>query len=282
MRKLPVIIIVLVFLTAVHVFLLGRVTEGFKLLPKGEDSSFMIPAPILKIVTLDFHGVASDYLFLNSLVFIGSTHERKERPRVKPWEWKWLYSMFDASTDLDPYFFDPYYIANAQLTWDAMMIEEDNRLLEKGCKYRDWDSTLPFFVGFNYFYFLQDNLNARKWLLEASKKPDANSMYADLAIKLTYERKRTENAISFLEELSRKTENKDLKKKYEERLNFLQQVLNVENAIELYNKKFGRRPADIQALVRSGLLHEIPADPYGGQLYLDFDGRVKSTSELLF
>lgn len=280
MRKLSVIIIVLVFLTTVHVFLLGRVSEGFKLLPKDEDPSFMIPAPVLKIVTLDFHGVASDYLFLNSLVFIGSTHERKEKPRVKPWEWKWLYSMFDASTDLDPYFFDPYYIANAQLTWNAMMIEEDNLLLEKGCKYRDWDSTLPFFVGFNYFYFLQDNLNARKWLLEASKRPDAQPMYASLAAKLTYEKKRTENAISFFEEMSRRTEDEELKKKYETRLNFLRQVLKVENAVEIYKKKFDRKPADLHTLIRAGMLHEIPVDPYGGQLYLNFDGKVKSTSEL--
>lgn len=279
MRKLPVII-VLVVLATTHVFSLGKVTEGFKLLPKGGDSSFMLPTQVLKIAALDFHGITSDILFLNSIVFIGSTHERTERPRVKPWEWKWLYSMFDASTDLDPYFFDPYYVANAQLTWDAMMIEEDNLLLEKGCKYRDWDSTLPFFIGFNYFYFLQDNLNARKWLLEASKRPNANTFYAALAAKLAYEKKRTENAISFLEELSRRTEDEELKKKYEVRLIFLQQVLKVENAVEAYKNKFGRKPTDIHVLIRSGMLHEIPADPYGGQIYLDFDGKVKSTSEL--
>lgn len=278
MRKLPVIIL-LVFLTTAHVFCLGKVTEGFKLLPKGEDSAFMIPAPILKIATLDFHAIASDYLFLNSLVFVGSTFNREERPRVKPWEWKWLYCALDASASLDPYFLDPYYFASG-LTWDSLMIEETNHLLEKGSKYRDWDSSLPFYIGFNYFYFLQDNLNARKWLLEASRRPDAPSLYASLANRLSYEKKRTENAISFLEELSSRTEDEELKNKYEERLNFLRQVLKVENAVEAYKKKFGRTPADIHALIRAGMLHEIPADLYGGQLYLDFNGMVKSTSEL--
>jgi hypothetical protein len=267
-------------MATMHVFSLGKVTEGFKLLPKSEDSTFMLPAPVLKIAALDFHGIVSDILFLNSLVFVGSTHERKERPRVKPWEWKWLYSMLDASTGLDPYFLDPYYFANAQFTWEALMIDENNLLLEKGSKYRDWDSSLPFYIGFNFFYFLQDNLNARKWLLEASKRPDAQPMYASLAAKLGYEKKRTENAISFLEEMSRRTDDEELKKKYETRLAFLRQVLKIEKAVESYKKKYGRKPADIRALIQTGMLQDIPTDPYGGQLYLDLDGKVKSTSEL--
>jgi hypothetical protein len=279
MRKLLLTILLIALATA-HVFLLRKTTDEFKRLPNGKDSSFMIPAPILKIAALDFRGIASDYLFLNSLVFIGSTAERKERPRVKVWEWKWLYYTLDASTSLDPYFLDPYYFANAQLTWDAHMIEENNLLLEKGSKYRDWDPLIPFFIGFNYFYFLQDNLNARIWLLEASRRPDAPSLFASLATKLGYQENRTENAISFIEEMSKRTEDQELKNKYETRLVFLRQVLKVEKAVEAYKKRFGKKPGDIRALIRVGMLHEIPADPYGGQLYVDFDGKVKSTSEL--
>jgi hypothetical protein len=278
MRKLPIILLLIALATA-HVFLLTKAGEGLNVLPKGEDSSFVLPTPVLKIVTLDFHGIASDFLFLQALVFVGSTHERTERPRVKPWEWKWFYSMLDASTSLDPYFLDPYYFANGQLTWEALMIDENNRLLERGSTYREWDSTIPFYIGFNYFYFLQDNLHARQWLLEASKRPDAQPIYASIAAKLSYEKKRTENVISFLEEMLKTTEDENLKQTYENRLHFLRQVLQVENAVEAYKKKFGRKPADIVALVKSGLLHEIPADPQGGQLYLDVDGKVRGTSE---
>lgn len=281
MRKLLVIVVIFV-LAIVHVFLLRKTTEEFKLLPKAEDPAIMIPTPVIKIAALDFNGIVSDVLFLNALVFIGRTYERKEVPRVKHWEWKWLYSTLDASANLDPYFLDPYYFANGQLTWEALMVEEDNRLLEKGSKYRDWDHSLPFYIGFNYFYFLQDNINARKWLLEASVRPDAPTLYASLATKLAYEKKRTENAIGFLEEMSRRTEDEALKKKYETRIVFLHQVLNVEGAATAYKKKLHRKPVDIYALVRAGMLSEIPIDPYGGQLYLDSDGKVKSTSELQF
>ncbi len=270
----------IVILSLLHVFSLEKVAEEAKRIQHDESAAYAIPSQMLKLTTLEFHGLASDYLFLKSLVFIGSTFERKERPRVKPWEWKWLYSVVDASTSLDPYFLDPYYFANANFTWDALMIDENNQLLEKGCKYRDWDSELPFFIGFNYFYFLQDNLNARKWLLEASRRPGASPLYADLAAKLAYEKKRTENAISFLEEMSKRTDDEALRKKYEIRLDFLRQILKVEKAIATYKKKYGRKPADIRNLVQTGMLQDIPTDPYGGQIYLDLEGKVKSTSEL--
>jgi tetratricopeptide (TPR) repeat protein len=271
--------ILIVVLSLAHIFSLGKVTEEAKRIPRDENSAYVIPAPLLKLTTFEFHGLISDYLFLKSLVFIGSTMERTERPRVKPWEWKWVYALIDAATDLDPYFFDPYYFANANFTWDGMMIQETNVLLEKGMRYRDWDSRLPFFIGFNYFYFLQDNTNARKYLLEASQRPDAPQIYAELASKLAYEKKRTENAISFLEEILRRTDDESLRKRYETRLSFLRAVLRVEKALEQYKKKYGREPSRIEDLIKKGLLREIPVDPSGGILYLDMTGRVRSTSE---
>jgi ABC-type transport system involved in multi-copper enzyme maturation permease subunit len=96
--------IVLLILIPVHIFALGKVTEQGKLLSRGENSTFVLPSPILRITALDFRGIASDFMFLKALVFIGSTFERQERPRVKAWEWHWLYHTLEASVALDPYF----------------------------------------------------------------------------------------------------------------------------------------------------------------------------------
>ena len=274
------VVFMLALLAGAHIVSLRKVTEVVALMPKNEDTAYVTPPAISKITSLEFHGLASDYLFLKALVFLGSTGERSERPKVKEWEWKWLYKTLDASSTLDPYFLDPYYIANAFLTWDAFMIREDNLLLERGSEHRTWDSTLPFFIGFNYFYFLQDNINARKWLLEASERPGAPPMYAELAVKLANEKKRTENAISFLEEMTKKTDDETLKKKYAVRISFFKGVLQVEQAVERYKRKFRRQPSDLHSLVQAGLLQEVPADPYGGKLYLDLEGRVKSTSDI--
>jgi len=277
------VVLVLTILAGAHIVSLRKLTDAARLMPKNEETASVVPPAILRITSLEFRSLVSDYLFLKSLVFIGSTFERTEKPRVKNGEWKWVYNTLDASTTLDPYFLDPYYLANAFLTWDAFMIQEDNLLLIRGSKHRDWDSILPFFVGFNYFYFLQDNVNARKWLLEASEKPDApHIFYTELASKLSNEKNRTNNAIAFLEEMTKKTNDESLKDKYASRISYLRSVLQVERAVELYKKKFGKQPSDLKTLVQTGLVREIPADPYGEQLYLDSDGHVKSSSNAQF
>ena len=106
------------------------------MLPQETDQSVVLPSALIKIAALEFRGLASDVYFLKSMVFIGTTQQRKERPRVKEWEWQWLLKVLDTATDLDPYFFDPYYYANAFLPWDAGMVKETNLLLAKGSRYQ--------------------------------------------------------------------------------------------------------------------------------------------------
>ncbi len=260
----------LVMLLLTHVFLLGRTAQEAKALPQA-DMPYPVPAPLIKLLAFGFKGIVADQLFLKSLVFIGSTMERTERPRVRPAEWKWLYALVDSSTNLDPYFYDPYYFANANFTWDGKMIVETNKLLEKGSRYRDWDSTLPFFMAFNSFYFLGDNDSARSYLLEASKRPGAPFWFADLAARLSYSQKRTENAISFLEELVRRTDDEQLRKRYEERLSYLRSVLRREEAAKQYKRRFGKEPSRMDDLVTKGLIPGLPVDPFGGSLYQNPD-----------
>jgi hypothetical protein len=272
-------VILCITLVMVHIFLLGKITEQVKFLPKGEDTAYVIPAPILRITALEFDGLASDFLFLKALVFLGSSSERKEVPQVKTGEWKWLYHVLDASTSLDPYFFDPYYFGNANLTWGGGLIEEANMLLEKGSHYRSWDSFLPFYRGFNAFYFLQDSKKASESLMEASRRPGASPMYASLAVKLAYKEKRTENAVAFQEYILEHTEDPQLRKEYETRLNALRSVLYLEKALVEYKLRFGRYPRDLGDLVAKHIIDKLPPEPYGGKYYVDSHAQVRTTSE---
>ena len=63
----------IVILSLLHVFSLGKVAEEAKRIQHDESAAYAIPSQMLKLTTLEFHGLASDYLFLKSLVFIGST-----------------------------------------------------------------------------------------------------------------------------------------------------------------------------------------------------------------
>lgn len=277
-RALPVILLFL--LLPFHILGLQAVTRERKSLPKGEDTAYIIPSPILKITALEYKGLASDLMFLRSIVFFGSTLEREKTSAVKESEWAWIYNTLNASTDLDPYFFDPYYFGQAQMTWGVNMIRETNALLEKGTSYRDWDWMLPFFIGFNHFYFLQENDKASEYLMEASKRPGASSMLASLATRLAYKGSRTENAIIFLRQILKDTTDEWLKKEYETRLTALEKILFLEKAVTVYNERFEKAPSKLDDLVTAGIIRAVPEDPYGGKFYIDMEGSIKTTSDL--
>lgn len=273
------LVAVLLLAAVVHAVSLDKAAQAMRELPRGDDYAVVLPAPVLKIAAVEFQGVASDILFLNSMVFIGGAQSRTERPRIKEWEWKWFLNMLDTATALDPYFFDPYYYANAFLPWEAGMVAETDRLLEKGSRARDWDWMLPFFIGFNEFFFLENNVKAADFLMEASRRPEGNPMFASIASRLALKGNRTENAILFLNEIYRKTDDPGLKKHYETRIRALRAMLVIEKAVSLYVKKFGKKPRSVEDLMRNSILARLPEDPYGGNFYLDGTGTIRSTTE---
>jgi hypothetical protein len=271
----------LAILVTLHVFLLGKAGIERKALPSDVGGGFVIPSPVLKITSLEFKGIVSDLLFINAMVFKGSTYERKEQPRMKPEEWQWFDKTLNASTDLDPYFVDPYILANANMTWEGGMIRETNALLEKGTQYRDWDWMLPFFAGFNSFFFLHDNATAVEYLMTASRRPGPSEQLVSLAARLAYKDKKTENAILFLEAIEKKTEDERLKKEYETRIRALQARLILERSVSAYKEKFNRGPVSLQRMIEKGILKEIPRDPYGGKFSIGPDGEITCTSDYL-
>jgi len=279
MRRTIAIAAFLLVLASLHVVALGRSTVERKQLPRGEGSAIVLPSPLLKIAALEFRGLISDYLFLDSIAFYGETLNRTERPRIKEWEWRWLYQTLTASTDLDPYFLDPYLFGNAFFTWEAGMIRETNDLLAKGSGYRTWDWMLPFFAGFNNFYFLQENEKAAEFLMEASRRPDADPMLVSIASKLVFKEKKTETSIQFLEEMLQRTDDESIRQRFTTRIEALRGILLLEQAVVQYQKRFHRKPQRIELLVAKGIIQNIPQDPYGGKFYLDPSGSVKSTTE---
>jgi hypothetical protein len=273
------LIAIFLFIAAcVHIFSLGQAAHAMKKIPLDAAETFVIPTPIVKIMALEFRGLASDILFLKSMTFIGGTLQRKEPSRVKEWEWNWFIKVLNASTDLDPYFLDPYYYANAYLTWDAGRIEEANHLLEKGSRYRDWDWMLPFFVGFNNFYFLQNDNKAAEFLMESSRRPGGDPMFASIAARLSYKENRTETAIYFLEQTAKYTEDRNIKERFETRIQALRSILFLDNAVAVFKKKYGKNPTGIEELVSKNIISQLPMDPYGGTYYLAEGGKVRSTA----
>jgi hypothetical protein len=239
----------------------------------------ILPPPVVKLLALEFKTITADFLFARASQYYGG---RSLRPVA--WtksDYVWLYNNFLVITELDPYFEDPYYFSNAIFTWSVGAVNDADKLLEQGMNARTWDWQLPFYLGFNKFYFLHDDKGGADDLLIAAKRPGAWDGLPMLAARLYSNAGRTENAIDFLEIFSRTENDVKIKVNYEIRIDALRSILEIENAVSRYKYKKKKVPKDIHALVKSGILAEVPKDPYGGKFYLDKDGSVKTTSKLV-
>jgi hypothetical protein len=232
------------------------------------------------VVALEFKGILADVIFSRTMTWYGGKVIRDEKLSAE--EWDWIYANMDVATDLDPYFNDPYLFGAVNLAWEADQVEAANALLEKALEKRDWDWSIPFYLGFNHFYFLQDNSRAAAYLMQASERPGGSGVLAQLATRLLYQERNTENAIIFLREIIRKTEEGQTRDIYLIRLEALEGILLLERAVATFSERHGRKPAALDELVEAGILRALPRDPYGGRFYIDADGAIKTTSELRF
>lgn len=280
MKRRVVLGLLLILVLAGQIISLSRADKSKDLLPLAVGADYALPAQVLKLSALEFDGLFSDVIFLKTLSFYGKTFERKETPRIRDSEYDWITDSLTAATELDPYFLDPYYLANSTLAWGGNRIEQANILLEKGTHYRQWDWLPPFYAGFNYYYFLHDNAKAAKLLAEAAKRSDGVALLATLAARLSYESNQTESAIIFLEEMLRQASDDYSRREYGLRLNVLKDILMLEKAVATFQSKIGRTPNTINELVEQGIISEIPRESYGGTYDLDQEsGAVRSSSD---
>lgn len=277
-RSLISAILVISFAFIGSVFAIPKVSLERDNLRQKEGIGLVMPSAVAQIVALEFKGLFADAIFSRAMTYYGGKLIRAEK--LSEEEWNWIYRNMDVSTDLDNYFLDPYYFGAINLSWGANKVNDANTLLEKAFRYRDWDWTIPFYLGFNYFYFLQDNEKAAFYLMESAKRGAPGSLIPILAARLAYQGKKTENAIIFLQEIIRKTDDETVKKAYEKRLNALKGILFLERAVAAYQDKFKAQPNKLDELIAKGIISALPQDPYGGEFYLDKDGSIKTTSGL--
>lgn len=299
MKRGVALLTLFLVLCLTHGQLLDKAAGAHRRLARADGQMAVLPGPLLKVTALEYDGLVSDLLFLKALVFIGETLDRKTEPKVLFAEYLWLLRLLETTTHLDPYFNDPYYFGNAHLTWNDYtqgrflpasqgyyhtsdyLLRANNAHLDKGIRHRDWDWYLLFLNGFNHFYFLGEDAKAADYLMAASRKTTSSPVLATLAARLSYQGSRTENAIMFLQELIDVTEDEDVRKNYQRRLEALQGVLLLEWGIKSFVERFDRPPETLQEMVDHQIIPQIPVDPYGGVFYLTEDGKVKTTSNFV-
>ena len=227
-----------------------------------------------RVISFGNEILLAQLIFFDSMFFVGNLDDPPTEVMYQQ-----LYHTLDTVTYLDPYNMDGYYFAQGLMSWNRSMIEPLNTLLRRGMAHRTWDWQLPFFYGFNQFYFLKNPEEAAVYLRKAYQLNPKNEFLPTLVARLYYQADATEVAIECLEEMIRNTKSENLRRWMKVRLKAFKIVSFLEDAIALYEERFNRRPQSLETLVEGGILKAIPPDPYGGRFYLDKAGRVKTTSK---
>lgn len=265
-------IVVIIF----YIILVGPV-EKFARTNMVAGTMITIPSEqVVDIFALEYKNLIANLLFFDAITYVGGM----KTGRMSLQEGEWLYSILNTSSYLNPYSRDPYYLGQSVLTWEANLYEQANLLLERGMQYRDKEWQFPFFIGFNYFYFMNNSARGAEYIKIARDKPESPTMVlTTLASRLYYRSGRTNVAILILKDALKHETDESVKKIYAKRIEALEGVMAIEEAVEKYLKLYSKRPKSIDMLIKAGLLKSAPIDPYGGRYYIDNEGNVRSTSD---
>ncbi len=176
--------------------------EELRVLPRGE---------YLKPVLLGYHHFAADLLWLRTLQTIGQRS-------VTSLEYEWLYHALDVITTLDPRYDYAYQAGGIILTEFAERADLSNRLYIKGMEANPTVWQLPFYLGYNHFFYLHDDVKAAEYMLRASRLPGRPPFLPFLAARLAAAGGNPEVALAFLGEMWRQTEDVQIKEQIEFRM----------------------------------------------------------------
>jgi len=239
--------------------------EEFMLLPDASE---------IKTASLGYESLVADLLWLKAVQHMG---ERE----ISGKGYDWIYKALDTVTTLDPKFIAPYETGGLILTIVADKTDLSNKLLEKGYAYNPDVWQLPFYLGFNYFYFMRQYKPAAKYMSIAAEMEGSPSWLPLLASRLYYQAEDPSYALEFLERMYERTDDERLRESLLKRIDLLRARAiagELQKAVEYYEKHTGKRPATLSDLVSAGIIRAVPEEPGGGHFFIDESGRVISST----
>ena len=240
--------------------------EEFVTLPKGE---------YLKPAVFGYDQLVADIIWLRAIQVIGDKV-------VTPKGYDWVYHALDVVTTLDPKFAYAYQLGGVTLSVLGKRPDLSNMLLEKGVRENPEVWQIPFYIGFNNFFYLNDYETAAEYIDKASKLPGHPAYLPKLAARLYVQAGNPDVALEFLSRMYKDTDDEKVKLALEQRIKEViveKDATFLEEAINRYKEAHKLYPENLEDLIRSGIIKEMPHEPFGGFYYLhQGDGKVYSST----
>ncbi len=239
--------------------------EKFMFLPKGE---------YLKAAVLGYDQLAADIIWLQAIQVIGEK-------RISAEGYNWIYHALDVVTTLDPKFDYAYQVGGIVLSTLGNKIDLSNAILEKGLKENPDVWQIPFYLGFNHFFYMDDYKKAADYMTIASGLPGRPFYIPQLAATLYVEEGSPEVALEFLERAYKETEDERIKKEIENKTREVmvaRDIIFLEGGVKRYIEVYKKNPESLEDLVTGKIIDMIPKEPFGGYYYIDKENdEIKSS-----
>jgi tetratricopeptide (TPR) repeat protein len=237
------------------------------------DVAFVPSAASLRWLSLGHPTLAANLFWLRAVQYMGD-------PRADERGWEKLRPLVEVVTDLDPRHGYAYQ-TTGNLLASSGRLADSNAILEKGTRNVPDRYILPFHRAVNAFMYAGDYVDAGRWFEIASTTPGAPARLREYVVAMYAKGDRAEAAVSFLRHLQEEAQDDESRKAIDHqirRATLERDATRLEAAAALYRERHLFPPVCLEQLVQVGLVARLPEDPFGGEYYLDGEGRVRSTS----
>lgn len=246
-----------------------------------EFRSYYIPSSLqVKIFSLGYYNAVSDLLFIWFLQFYDWYN--------KSVRYSYMEHTFNVMTDLDPKHVEAYSIA-ALFAFIPLKYELVYKFLDKGIEKNPDNYILPFDAGMYAFFSEKNYERAAKYFEIAYKRNPHKAILKNFYAKSLSLKGDLKSALEYFKEIYLKYKDDNTYEGNYYKMAALRHIFlteleisikKIEEAIKAFVDKYGKNPDSLRALVKEGLLDEIPLDPFNKPfLYDPKTGQVICQSE---
>jgi tetratricopeptide (TPR) repeat protein len=226
----------------------------------------------LKYAAFGYRGLAADAIYLWAIQYY-STPTIDDR-------FDHLDHIFAIINELDPRFQDPYEIGAMIAVDEARDVRTAFAILDRGAANNPDQWVYPFDAGHIALMKLKDYPLAEKYFEQCLKIPGVPEFVERLRANAIFKKGDLKTSWETWLDIYKRAPDERTKKIASNHLYNVKATIDrtaLEDAAAKYRERFGRLPADLEALVRTGFLREVPTDLDGKDyLYDQATGKVKT------
>jgi tetratricopeptide (TPR) repeat protein len=218
----------------------------------------------VKVLSLGHEGLLANIYWTRVVQYFGRrVHERRG-------DYHLLYPLLDITTSLDPHFLLPYYFGAFFLSQEPPAGAGEPlkaiQLLEKGLQANPDNWRFYHYIGFIYYWDLQEYEKAAAAYREGAKNPAAHIWMEVMAAQILETGGSRETSFFLWSQIYNSTNDESVRENALGHLHALQSqkdIEEIESVARSFHGRTGKWPTSIRELVAAGLLRQAPIDPSG-------------------